>query len=67
MSKQEKIDTAVDIMGEFGQVEGDQHKAWVIDQVMRALLGKHYEGWVCSYIEAFDTDWEIGIAHDDVC
>jgi hypothetical protein len=29
---------AMDIAERYGAVEGDQHKAWVIDQLLRNLL-----------------------------
>jgi hypothetical protein len=33
----------------YGQVEGEHHKAWVIDQVTRALFGEAYEKYVAAY------------------
>lgn len=34
---------AVEIAIRFGGIDGDHHKAWVIDQMLRALLGDKYE------------------------
>lgn len=30
---------ALGIAAQYGQTDGDHHKAWVIDQMIRALLG----------------------------
>ncbi len=32
-------DMAMHFIGEYGHIDGDHHKAWVLDQVARALLG----------------------------
>jgi hypothetical protein len=62
-----QIDAALSIAAEFGQVDGADHKQWVIDQMVRALLGHPdvYEAWVDAYQwgdgEAFWV-WDEGIA-----
>lgn len=33
----------------FAQIDGDHHKMWVIDQMVRALTGKDYKAWVKEY------------------
>lgn len=35
----EKIAKALSIAFQYGQIDGDHHKAWVIDQMVRALIG----------------------------
>lgn len=40
----------------YGQIDGSHHKAWTIDQMVRALTGDNYEAFVNSY--RFDTDEE---------
>lgn len=38
-----RIEEAIDIITEYGDVDGSHHKQWVIDQVLRSLLGCEYE------------------------
>lgn len=38
-NEQERITKALDYAGQYGQIDGAHHKAWVIDQVVRALTG----------------------------
>lgn len=37
--KEEKIQQAITLAVKYGGIEGDHHKAWVIDQMVRALTG----------------------------
>lgn len=37
--QQERINRALEYVVRFGGIDGDHHKAWVIDQVTRALTG----------------------------
>jgi hypothetical protein len=50
----------------YGQTDGDRHKAWVIDQMVRSLLGDDYESFVDRYSEGDDGPetyhWEEGVA-----
>lgn len=39
MSERERIEFALDIAVRYGGIDGDHHKAWVIDQMVRALTG----------------------------
>jgi len=34
-----RIDKAIEFAVRFGGIDGDHHKAWVIDQMVRALTG----------------------------
>jgi hypothetical protein len=38
----EAITKAVDLAVKYGGIDGDHHKAWVIDQMVRALAGDGY-------------------------
>ena len=38
-SREEEVQKALDIAVQFGGIDGDHHKAWVIDQMVRALTG----------------------------
>ncbi len=35
----ERIQKAIEIAVRYGQIDGDHHKAWVIDQMVRELTG----------------------------
>jgi hypothetical protein len=66
MSPQERIDEAVTLAVRYGGIDGDHHKAWVIDQMVRVLTGERYEEVVRlarSGEDGPDTyDWNEGIA-----
>lgn len=47
-NEQERIEKALESL-EWGQIDGAHHKAWVIDQAVRALTGDGYEAWVTRY------------------
>ena len=38
-----KISEAIDLAVRFGGIDGDHHKAWVIDQMVRVLAGDEYD------------------------
>jgi len=46
MDLQERINRALTVAADYGQVDGDHHKAWVIDQMVRELTGDDYHAWV---------------------
>ncbi len=73
MTPEEKINKALEIAFEYGQIDGSHYKAWVIDQIVRILLGDEYKNKIKEYmfegkdeIEALQTgdyyDWDTGIA-----
>jgi hypothetical protein len=55
---------AVRVATRFGMIDGEHHKQWVIDQMLRALLGPAgYERWVAGKNSDPDyADWDAGIA-----
>lgn len=68
---QARIDRAL-VIAEMGAFDGGHHKMWVIDQMVRALLGvkkeggtnKAYEKWVKDF-EQWENDeptyeWDVG-------
>ena len=62
---EENVAKALEVALRFGGIDGDHHKAWVIDQMVRSLLGNGYEAWV---VESKDGDdgpdsytWEQGM------
>lgn len=46
MTDKEIVAKALDILVEFGGIDGAHHKAWVIDQAIRVLAGDGYEALV---------------------
>lgn len=65
---EDRVDKAIDLVWDYGQVDGDHHKMWVIDQMVRILFGdeEKYKEWVDEY-EKSDKhgdkySWETGIA-----
>lgn len=62
----ERIQLAVKVALEFGQEDGEHHKMWVIDQMLRYLTGDAYEQTIVEYragVDGPDTySWDEGIA-----
>lgn len=61
-----RIDEVVTLAFRYGGIDGAHHKMWVIDQMLRILLGDSYEAEV---VEANTKDgdpnayeWDTGIA-----
>ena len=62
-----RIEKALDFAWCYGQIDGDHHKTWVIDQMVRALCGseEEYKKWVEKYENPDGEDyweWDCGIA-----
>lgn len=62
----ERIDKAVDLAFRYGGIEGDHHRAWTIDQMLRILLGDRYQEAVresCAGEDGPNTyEHDVGIA-----
>ena len=67
----EKINKALEIAWKFSQIDGAHHKAWAIDQMVRALCGDEetYKRWISEYTVPFmicgeldHYNWDEGIA-----
>jgi hypothetical protein len=65
MTPEQKIEQAL-TMAHYGSTDGSHHKAWVIDQMVRALTGDGYEAWVAEHKSGDDGpetyEWDCGIA-----
>lgn len=61
----ERIEAAIELAVRFGGIDGDHHKAWVIDQMVRVLAGDEYEKVVKEACDGEDGpntyDWDCGI------
>ena len=64
--RDEKIEKVLELLFQYGQIDGDHHKAWVIDQIVKILTKDKYDEWVRNYVydeETGDTySWYKGIA-----
>jgi hypothetical protein len=62
----ERIEKAIDLAVRYGGIDGEHHKAWVIDQMVRVLAGDRYECIVTAAKIGDDGpdsyDWDVGIA-----
>lgn len=62
----ERIEAAVDIGIRYGQIDGGDHKMWVIDQMLRALLGDAYAATIDASNKGDSGEdiytWETGRA-----
>jgi hypothetical protein len=65
MTEAERIDHALWVAHRYGGIDGEHHKTWVIDQMVRALTGANYDAWVARQKagdDGSDTyDWDEGI------
>ena len=54
MTDQQKINAAIELAVRYGGFDGDHHKTWVIDQMVRALAGDKYEEVVAEACDGED-------------
>ena len=54
--KDKEIEKALEIAFQYGQIDGDHHKTWVIDQMVRILTGDTYN----EFVKKYETDEETG-------
>ncbi len=59
-TSEDRIAAAVDIAFRYGTIDGGHHKMWVIDQMVRTLLGDEYQQWLDSADAEYP--WDEGIA-----
>jgi hypothetical protein len=55
----DRINKALDIAWSDSWYDGDHHKMWVIDQMVRALSGPDYDKFVKDYEREYKDDGEI--------
>lgn len=64
--KDKEIKKVLELIFQYGQIDGEHHKMWVIDQTVRILAGKKYDKWINDYIYDEETgdcySWNKGIA-----
>jgi hypothetical protein len=49
-----RIERAVEVAIRFGGIDGSHHKAWVIDQMLRHLLGDEYDARIKASLHGED-------------
>ena len=63
---EEESKRVLDLIFEYGQIDGGHHKMWVIDQIVRILTKDGYNEWVKNYVYDEETgdiySWDKGIA-----
>lgn len=56
---------ALEIAARYGSIDGEHHKMWVIDQMVRALTGAGYNNWVAEIKDGGDGpdtyEWSEGV------
>lgn len=57
-----RVQRALVVAAQYGQIQGDHHRAWVIDQIVRELTGEGYAAFVESYTADDEYVWDEGIA-----
>lgn len=52
-----------DLIIEYATIDGEWHKQWVIDQILRVISGVNYQSWIDSYFTDVDgvVFWDAGI------
>ena len=64
----ESVSRALTIAQRYGGIDGEHHKAWVIDQMCRELLRERYDDFVLetkgnvNEDGEYDYTWDVGIA-----
>lgn len=56
----ERTEQAINLILEYGYIDGAHHKQWLLDQVLRVLAGERYDEMVAPVDDV--DDWDIGIA-----
>ena len=41
-----RVRDTLDLIRDYGGIDGGHHKQWVLDQAVRKLLGPCYDAWV---------------------
>lgn len=61
----ERVDKALELIHNYGEIDGDHHKKWLLDQLVR-VLAPDYKEWVKGFEWGEDGEntynWDEGIA-----
>ena len=62
----ERINNAIGLAVKYGGIDGDSHKAWVINEMVKALAVEEYDRIVAESCNGEDGpntyDWDTGIS-----
>lgn len=56
-----RLEDIQSLIEEYGAIDGDRHKQWVIDQIARIVLAEKYNDWVDEWRDD-GCEWDEGIA-----
>lgn len=63
--KQQKLNRILELVEQYGGIDGAHHKQWVLDQIIRTITQDNYEQWVEDYCDGEDGpdtyEWDEGI------
>ena len=51
---QKDIEDIMSLISDYGQIGGDHHKAWVLDQIVHIIMKDKYDEFVKYYCEGED-------------
>jgi hypothetical protein len=64
--RQAQIYYVLNLIFDYGGIDGEHHKQWVLDQVIRTLTGDKYELWVKEHNDGSHGpntySWDKGVA-----
>jgi hypothetical protein len=62
---QTAVNEALAVLKQYGSTDGAHHKQWVLDQMVRHLMGAGYDQWVIDFADGPDGpesyEWDLGI------
>ena len=58
-----RVNEAIELILRYGGIDGDHHKMWVLDQVLRLLADsdKDYRLLIEGYENNGEYEWDVGI------
>lgn len=59
MSDYENAQSALDLILQYGGIDGDHHKQWVLDQVVRLLTGCEYHPVAATDATGAEYEYEV--------
>ena len=62
MTDELKIEKVIELIADYGFMDGEHHKIWLIDQILRTMTGCPSKGENDEYKHITGDDWDTGIA-----
>lgn len=58
---EERLSEVYELVIEALNVQGEHHKSWLLDQMVRVIVGEeNYEEALAEYVEEVGEPWDIG-------